>query len=755
MLFNRALFSVLIVNWVFLTVQSVHAQNIVISSPASSITVFEGDDYASSELRNPWDGNERRDFGWEENLVGSGPNGIRSERGKISSEFSSVNGHFYPLFQGYTNSIFAEGLDGDRSLPRFGRKHPIDSSRYSYLSYRLNLSSRSVGSISWSNDTQSSLIGGGWPNQRAAYFDGYYTNTKGISRLGYYTYLFDLSSLNSTFGGGLFDGTWSGRIISLRIEPSSSSGKGTKLDVDWIRLTDPRSAPMLNLQWSKSTIPQGFALVVGYSSAQSELSDFTPVLQDAKVDPGQFQFPLSALPPGDYYFYVALVSDLDSKQFLSISRPTPVIRVLPAPEVVINSPTQLSGQDYATAVLADPWDMSNAEDVANLDTSIWPQLWRQFSEFSFIGGVFSALTDPPLTSIQQTDAQVHLKVSSQTPIDTSKYRYLTYRVQVDEANHPSISEKASDGWVMRPVAWNANHGTEPGAFLPAGHLLYEGDHSYTYDLWDESRETLDLGSSWKTNPWLYNLRLDPLEVSKRTRFFLDDVKLTAEPRPDRNGNFPISFTLNGSGEYAVKIWASPSGVKSISPSTDLLIANLANITSGSHQFIWNMSKLPEQSRWYIKVEVLAPGTGRRVFASQVEVVAGQFLDLIPPAAPERTQTLSPIQPTLPGGPKEIGILARSRLSRRKLREGDFISFHTEVRVRAGDRPRKITAQIRSSRKTYTVTLRPLGKRKYFGSWRALRTAKGSRSVFSVQLTALTSKGNRDSNSLGQIEVRRR
>jgi hypothetical protein len=307
---------------------------------------------------------------------------------------------------------------------------------------------------------------------------------------------------------------------------------------------------------------------------------------------------------------------------------------------------------------------------------------------------------------------------------------------------------------MRAVAWNDNHGTEPGAFLPSAHLVYEGNHTYTYDLWDESPETLDLGSPWKSNPWLYNLRLDPLEVAKQTRFSLDDVKLTAEPRPNSSGIFPIKFNLQGAGNYTVKIWASPTEGNLISTSTDMLINTYQSLSRGDHVFNWNMSGLPNQSRWFIKVEVLISGMKPRIFSAAVPIITGVYLERIPPT----TLIVPPIGGS-PGSPTATPadklVLAGSKLSRRRVREGEYITFQTQIKIASGDRLKRIRAQLESSRRRYSVSLRALGNGKYSGKWRAVRGARSSQVIFKVQLSAETTKGLKESNALGSIVVRKR
>lgn len=739
-------FFVVISSVFLLVLSSATAQTINLTSPSSTVTAYEGDDYASSILGNPWDENERRDIGWEENLIGSGQDAVRVEGGILKAKYKSENGYFFPLFQGFTSSIFAEGLPGDRTLPRFGRNHPVDTSKYRFLSYRMNVSTHSVASVSWSKTTQTE--GGGWPAERATYFDGYYGYTQGFARSGWHTYLFDMSQLATTFGSGLYNGSWSGNLISLRIEPSSYATAGTDLQLDWVRLSDPSSAPQLTINWNTSgvdSIPDR-VVSVAYTTNPLDRSQGAPIANFAKVDPGTFQFPLAALPPGDYYFFVYAHPPTSSSTILAQSALSSKITILPAPNGYFTSPTQASGEDYATTVIGNPWDMDGPVDVDNLRTDVWPDLWRQFSNYSFTGGEFTATANAPLSFLPHSDNQVHMNVDRNHPIDTNKYRYINYRMEVDSSNHPTIAEKVTDGWVTRVVGWNFGPTSPPNdeAFLPAAHVTYEGRHTYTYDLWDETPEALDLGKSFRLRPWMYHFRIDPLEVVVPTRFSIDYVTLNAEPRPDTSGIYPVSFVLEGNTNANVSLYYDSNNTGY----DGTLITTATNLAPGSHTINWNTTGLNSSSKFYVYLVVTA-GSSTRRFYSPVPIALGSYVDPVPPiATPD--PTLAPTTPT--PEPRAGGGVAfrRAGVSPKAAKRGRSVKFSAQFS--STPLPTSVKVRLVLGARTQTLTLTKNSKGIFVGSWNAKMRTKGKKDTFKVIFDAIGSDNSAVSRESGNLTI---
>jgi hypothetical protein len=583
-------------------VSSVQAQSITITSPLQSLTVKEGDDYATDVLNNPWDFNERRDIGWEQNFKGTS---ISVNNGIWHGENEIIGGHVFPLFPGFKNSLFSEGLPGDRKLPRFGINHRVNSSKYYHLSYRLNHTHRTAFAIYWEADESRPEY---WPDPnspRGASFDGYYHNSVPFENSGFTYYSFNMKNINSIFEQK--QGSWSGNPYVLRIDPSLAGGVGAKTEIDWIRLVDPTSAPDLTITWSSSGIPSTAIITVYYDTNSSGYNG-TPMRRFTYGNnPGTFTFPTATLPPGTYRFYVT-AQNVSGSNFVGapvVSQYSAPLTIVQKPSVYITSPSMTSGEEYSSDVMGQPWNMTEAGDLPNLDYTVWPDTFRQFTSPSFMqtgeaekgGKVFAAMADPPLPGSAESDVQLHLRVSNVDPIDTGKFRYLTYRVKVDESLYPTIHDKIALGWVMRPIWWN-NQFTLNSHHRAKAHILYEGWNTYGTDLADPS--IMEYGSPWTNFSSFNNFRLDPLETPTYTWFYLDYVRLHAENRAAA-GSFTISYVVSNpsGGPVTTRLYYTTS--KSSPQKT--LITTRTNQHPGSHSYTWDTSGLPTEASYYVFAEV--------------------------------------------------------------------------------------------------------------------------------------------------------
>ena len=145
------------------------------------------------------------------------------------------------------------------------------------------------------------------------------------------------------------------------------------------------------------------------------------------------------------------------------------------------------------------------------------------TNLSFSGGMLHAtntINDPNVTLLYNTNNSV--------PIDTSRFRYLTYWLQVDGPYD------LGEGSVAR-VVWNSQSlmsGTT--ATVSQDIIVWPGMNSYTIDLAtlsaaaDGGLEPVGAAEPW-TAGVKRHLRLDPHEFPQARSFHIDDVKLTAKP----------------------------------------------------------------------------------------------------------------------------------------------------------------------------------------------------------------------------------
>lgn len=595
----------------------VDAQSVSISYPTAPITVAEGDDFATEVLQNPWDFNQAWDIGWYESFSRSG---ISVSGGVWTGVQSAAGAYVFPLFSGFQNSFIGEPLPGDNALPKQGMSYPIDASKYSLLSFKMKTSSPSSYAVMWNAGT-----GNYWPDgtQMGASYDGIYHSSRAYpmpanrDRL----YVFDMSNLKSSFEQ--VSGRWGGSVVALRIDPTFMAEAGTSVAFDWVRLADPSTSKNFTLKWQTSGLPESRVVKLYYDNDNRGKDGVLFKWFSDESDPGEYSLNTAMFPPGEYYFYIVIEygSGLTKKVESNYS---PLLAVNGRPGGYFSSPSAVSGDDYATTEVGNPWDMSDSADVANLPGSEWPDEWRQFSSHSFNNGLFQAVANAPIAPALETDVQVHLNVNPNRPIDTSKYRYLTYRMAVDPTNFKDIHDEVKNGWVSRIVYWNLALFGDGGH--PHAQSLYEGYNTYTLDMWKEG--STESGLAWGGNKHLAHLRIDPLETSIPTWFFLDWVKLTAENR-ENNGAYTISWDLSDVEGRALSF--------SLYYDTDdqgfdgTLIKTFESISAGAGSHVWDMSGLPDASSYYV-YGVVSDQYSTKRFYSTTPVATGSYT---PPAASQK------------------------------------------------------------------------------------------------------------------------
>lgn len=601
------------------------SQSISITSPSSTVNLGEGDDFATRVLQNPWDMNERRDIGWEENFDG---HSVGVANGVWTGVNATPGGYVFPLFPGFKGSMFPTPTQGDRTLPSLGIKKPIDASRYTRLCYKENHSARGTYAVYWASDPNQPQY---WPDgsNQGANIDGFYTtqSATAVINSGWKIYCHDMSNLNSSFQ--VRGGAWSGKIHALRIDPSVSGGAGATTQFDWIRLVDPSSAPNITVTWSSTGVTSADVVTLYVDTTNSGFGGTPFVNFSNGVNPGTYTFPSASLPPGDYYFYVdvrraspAGIGGVSVRSGYSAR-----VHIGDTPQVAFTSPSFTSGQEYFSTVAGKAEDMSVAADIKNLDRNRYPDSARQFSNESFIstpdmedGLVFAAQANTPINGATESDDQLHMNVNSSRQIDPNRFRYLVYRMAADETNFPTISDKVRDGWVTRPVWWNndvLSDGGDPGA-----HVLYEGWHVYNNDL---ATLPMERGIPWLSYSHISNLRIDPLETHIPTWFYVDYVRLYAENRTS-NHQFTINFNVSGnSPSYNVQLFYDNDTVGF----DGAPITTLNGLSPGAHSYVWDTTGLADGAQYYIYA-VITDGTSTAKYYSSVHVKIGEYT---PPAVP--------------------------------------------------------------------------------------------------------------------------
>lgn len=696
------------------------AQDITLSAPASPLSLPEGDDFATQILQNPWDMNERRDIGWEQEYTG---HSIGVADGIWQGQ-STLPAYVLPLFHGYNVALWAESLSGDKSLPKMGHRYPINASKYSFLSFNMKHSDRSSMYLYWSSRES----GKDWPDgsNRLGFGDSPFS--------GYRLYSFDLATLSEDFDltTSVADtqGSWNGNIVSLRIDPSLAEQAGALTQFDWIRLVDPNSAPTVTFSWTANS--SLYNTIILYLDSNAEGYDGIPIFRTLGVgDPQTYNLKSAMLPPGSYYFYLA-GNPLDAGPVVYSNYSAP-LSIVPAPRFYFTSPSAISGEEYASSVLNDPWDMNNVEDITNL-RSIWTQSHRQFHNHSFHDGLFTATTDPPAAGNLETDANIQLQVNNDVPIDTRKYRYLSYRLQINESGYPTLADKISNGWVLRIVYWWKSFGQDGGT--SRAHILYEGFNTYSVDLWQSQLVEPGGGKTFQYNPWISHLRIDPLETSQPTEFTFDNVSLHAEPRPDRQGVFRLAWTIEGQeGErFNVSLYRDIDN----QGYDGELIATLNDLEPGNHSYDWDTSAIAAGQQLHIYGVVSNELNTARAYAT-VPLITGTYQPpLLPNELPSSiTFSRSKIQPT------------------RLKRKGGKVKFFSVIRHDLNITRAWVTIRGGALRKTKTINFKRSGPktRSYSASWKApANKTKKKKHRYIIRFCARATNNAQRCIGAGQVSV---
>ena len=474
------------------------ASSITIIQPdGNNDIVSEGNDFATRVLRSPWDMSlpPYPDF---PSVLG---NFSRSSLNVSSGMWSMNTTNGDPRVNIYPTGLAQIALN-------VGSRFPIDASRYVLLSFRMCSSQSGSGQIYWFYDQTYTKFAG--------------SNFFSVSS-GCRIYVIDLRYIgtNTLVGGA---NGWNGNPVGLSIDPINL-GSNVLIQFDWIRLTTASTSSYLPISWqnlvgtniefyvdTNNTGYDGEKIgVVSGASANGTFNWGSALLNGGSAGS---PYPLpESLQPGTYYVY-ALVDGAQAG-YSSGS-----FTVDGTPILSFSRPSATSGDDYATVVGNDPWDLSNSQDLSST---------TNIANYSFNAGILNAQTN------SSGDPQIYMHTFSQ--IDTSRYKYLTYRMYVEGTQDIGV------GWVTRWL-WDG-----PTWSTTKDIVIYEGWQTYSVDL---SKIGLEPGSSGWTGLKSF-FRLDPLEVPAPMPFHLDYVMLTADERVQQGTAFPIIYQISETSGVTINL----------------------------------------------------------------------------------------------------------------------------------------------------------------------------------------------------------
>ena len=208
--------------WAFVCAPALlHAQSITLNGAAA---VASAEDFATRSFQDPWDMNERTDFGWflhGADLPAPDLNNV-SFSGGI---FSATTGTSPNLF------LLETGNPQAAPLGKTGFNYPIDANFYKLVAIRMNINGSPQAIFGWNRNDL-------WDFTQTS------SNPFNLSQ-GWRTYFVDLSTLGTQ---APHTTPWSGLIRSLQFSPSYLNPYS--LAIDWIRLVDVNPSLCRQVTWT-------------------------------------------------------------------------------------------------------------------------------------------------------------------------------------------------------------------------------------------------------------------------------------------------------------------------------------------------------------------------------------------------------------------------------------------------------------------------------------------------------------------------
>ena len=507
---------------------------ITLTAPSAPVAVADGNDFATTVVGNQWNMDRLRDI-----ALDTGYNHPSVAGGIWTGVSSAQYAYFFPLSPGFIDVTYSNYYSRyDKGTP-YGPLNPIDASIYTHISYRMSMKASSRGDTTfmwtkhwqtWPASTNPAVAGRLWIADKEPSYDNsgyvvvdnptgyriYDVGLAGTDWLDQRDSLLVLPNYKSY-------ASWSGTIYGFEFWPSSSFPIGETVNFDWIRLYDYAHSPTVTVTWTTTDMPDArYAIWLYVDNDNNGYNG--DLFMTGITDDGTYALRTAALPPGDYYIYLKAISYENSGfTTLDTSAYSEKIHIDSPPIVKITAPSYTSGDDYATKELSNAWDFASSTDVSS-STTIAPIFYAS----GIMAGVASG------------DAQIVLnqkRNGTTIPINTQRYRYLTFTLQADFSAMPDLFESVRSGLVTKLTWWNQAFMTD-GTYSQDLFLL-EDQHAYTIDLWDNSiinpRYTQNYPQrGWKALPQVTTLRFDPIQTGVPIWFWLDDIKICADNAPSNN-----------------------------------------------------------------------------------------------------------------------------------------------------------------------------------------------------------------------------
>lgn len=599
---------------------------------ATSRTVQAAPDYAAEVIGDPWDFDAASDYDYTYSLGEDTPEDLGNEYTTWQPYPTHANGIFsgttrerYPALQ-----MLFGGIPGAMNdIQRTGVRYPLDAGRYQWLSFRVRRSwaAASVETMKalWEKGRRAAgtpvgltiFLARGYDNDTARWINQAPVASQGAAN-EWQVYRIRLSE-TAQFPANRFAGTqWRDVVMGLGLTLGDGP-IGSTVQMDWVRLTAPRA---VELSWSAL----GGAVVVtatnGAQTLQVFPEDLRPHADRTNPRTTTGAFPDNSSIVWDYGHLTPGTWTIRA-QGASATR-TATLVVESVPHFTVINPDETGGQDMATTLIGDPWDLANAEDVLRYSTpqnALHDVRNPVFTPTGLHGTAYHSGTH----GAPHSDSQVRLFDDdlgarfSLTPDQARRFHRLTftldYDVPVQAGYDPLAPQPFLSDWSrnrpgvggMARVLWRtaAHRG---GAFTQSCAVVVRngGPITVTMDLaryasadmscGGEGLQTLPSGQAWgalASN--LTNFRIDINEGRLDVPFTLSNITLAADDEPDESGTFVIQWKANAAPYTSLP--TSATGAVAVYLDTDrnpdngrTLLASGLNATAGA--YVWDLARHP-------------------------------------------------------------------------------------------------------------------------------------------------------------------
>jgi putative cell wall-binding protein len=466
----------------------------VAGGPARDFVV-ESPDYASEAHSDPWDYSNA-----EDEHTGTPQ---MSNAGTISGgQLAFTTATAFPWIDPVPY------LPGSQPQERDGPRAPIDAGRYTHLSFRMFAEQAGAGILVWA--------GCDWSTDSP---DGSCEGAQGVAvRQGWHTYDIRLQATDPNLRR-----PWSGSIFRLRFVVNDKQGVDTR--VDWLRLRGTAPQAVFGLERA------GAGDNELYWDSDGSLANNTPDQPGwgplGRTSTDSATFPVEQFPPGSYRLYTRLGGTTGPY--------TEPLTILPRPRPVVDSPSLVGGQDYATTVRGNAWDFTGLDDVTR---------GENFCNGRIVDGTVLAANNCAggNTADRPEIDNPHFTLPQVGPIDANTFHRATVRIRYDG---PFGLTGGPTGGAVARLIWYVARDGQGTDYNSYDIVLYPGWNTVSFDLKtnppsDIVDEAAKRGPFGWANEQVLRLRLDPNEDVSERRWYVDYVKLTSEDR----GRGGFSFQLH-------------------------------------------------------------------------------------------------------------------------------------------------------------------------------------------------------------------